>query len=192
MSKGWVKYHRSSFESKLYFADPFTRWQAWMDLVLLANHKDGIIFKRGNAVTIKRGVVGFSKEELAKRWKWSRGKVLRFLSFLEQQNVGQIIQQKSRITTLITIVNYEKYNNNDTTEFENSIQQAVQQTDNRRYTNKNDKKNTLVRIEENKLKINEKEGNRNSGSGEHLFANRYGNEFPKIDYGAKDDSSEPT
>lgn len=182
---GWIRYYRSSFNSKLYFADPFTRWQAWTDLLLLANHKDGVIFKRGNAVNVKRGQVGYSKEELAKRWTWSRGKVLRFLRFLEQQNVGQIVQHKSRITTLITIVNYEKYNQGGTTEYENIVQQTVQQTDNRRYTNKNDKKNTLVKLSE---KNEKKESVRGLSAGEALYVGRYGNSLPEVVGNKKDDS----
>jgi DNA replication protein DnaD len=125
--------------------EPFTRSQAWIDLILLANHKPGVIRVRGNRVDVKRGQVGWSQVALAKRWKWSRGKVRRFLKELEK-NDHQIVQQKNNITTLINIINYEQYQGNGTADGTAD----GQQTDSRRYTNKNDKndkkgKNTLVK-----------------------------------------------
>lgn len=171
MTKGWIKYHRSSFENKLYFSEPFTRWQAWMDLVLLANHKEGIIRKRGVKLIVERGQIGHSEVTLAKRWGWSRGKIRRFLDELKMEH--QIVQQKTNVTTLITVVNYSQYQNDET--------DIVQQTDSKRYTNKNEKNNTLVLVKQNDKK-NEKEINGDFSSGEHLLANKYGNKFPKIDY----------
>lgn len=112
--KGWIKLHRSSFNNKLYFSEPFTRWQAWCDLILLANHKDGMFSIRGVMVKVNRGQVGHGIESIAKRWKWSRGKVERFMRFLEDKSVNQIVRQKNNVTTLISIVNYEKYNASDT------------------------------------------------------------------------------
>jgi len=53
-----------------------------------------------------------SSQELADRWKWSRGKVLRFLTYLEEDN--RIVQQKSNVITSISILNYEKYQSNGT------------------------------------------------------------------------------
>src|ERR1039457_7096594 len=86
---------------------------------------------RGIQVQVLRGQTGFSAVELSDRWRWSRGKVNRFL--VELRNEQQIEQQKSNITTLITIVNYEKYQTDSTA---NSTlngtlngQQVVQQTD---------------------------------------------------------------
>ena len=113
--KGWIKLHRNSFNNKLYFLEPFTRWQAWCDLVMLANHKDGIYSIRGVVVKVKRGQVGHGVETISKRWKWSRGKVERFMCFLEDDSIKQIVRQKNNVTTLISIINYEKYQTNDTT-----------------------------------------------------------------------------
>lgn len=170
---GWIKYHRSSFDSRFYFSQTFTWWQAWMDLLLLANHKNGVIRKRGITVVVERGQVGYSEGTLAKRWRWSRGKVRRFLDELKMEH--QIVQQKNNVTTLITIVNYEQYQSDE--------QETVQQTDSRRYTNKNEKNtNSLLVKQSEKIIKNEKTLNGDHSSGERLFANRYGDEFPKIDY----------
>ena len=85
------------------FEEKFTRGQAWVDLFMLANHRDGHIRKRGIKVPVPRGTCGWSILALADRWQWSRGKVQRFLDELEREQ--QIVQQKSRLTTLIKIIN---------------------------------------------------------------------------------------
>ncbi len=78
MERGYIKLHRRLQENKLWLLDPFTRGQAWVDMLLLANYKEGWIRKRGILVTVNRGQLGWSEVALAKRWKWSRGKVRRF------------------------------------------------------------------------------------------------------------------
>lgn len=94
----------------MWLSEPFDRARAWIDLLLLANHQDGYFRVRGVRVNIKRGQVGYGVVALAKRWKWSRGKVKRFLDELESDQ--QICQQKNNVTTLITITNYDAYQKN--------------------------------------------------------------------------------
>jgi hypothetical protein len=81
---------------------------AWAHLLMLANHKPSYIRYKGRRVEISRGQVGMSKPELMKAWKWkSIGKVRRFLKELEHDK--QIRLSFSNITTIITILNYEKH-----------------------------------------------------------------------------------
>ena len=135
---GWIKLYRKIEQCSLYFSEPFTRMQAWIDLLLIANHDEKDVFIRGNRVIVHRGEIARSSENLAQRWKWSRGKVLRFLDYLEE--MGMIVQQKSFVTSTISICNYSKYQDNDTADSTADStadgQQIVQQTD----TNKNIKK----------------------------------------------------
>lgn len=112
MRTGWVKVHRKILESALWEIEPFTRGQAWIDLILLANHSDGKLIVRDNIIDVKRGQVGWSQQRLAKRWKWSRTKVKNFLDFLEKSE-HQIRQQKSSISSVITILNYDEYQKKD-------------------------------------------------------------------------------
>ena len=116
MTNGYIKLYRSSQDNPLYFSEPFTKWQAWVDLLLLANHKTNTIFIRGHAVTIKRGQVLAGERFLAKRWKWSRGKVRRFLHFLGPDTAHQIVPQTDHVCTLITICNYDTYQGSGTTD----------------------------------------------------------------------------
>lgn len=111
---GWIKIYRKITENPLYFAEPFTRMQAWIDMLIIANSGESFIYVRGNKVKVSRGQIGKNKDNLAERWNWSRGKVLRFLEELEKS--GQIVQQKSRLITLISIVNYDLYQYNSTTD----------------------------------------------------------------------------
>lgn len=108
---GWIKLHRKITDNPLYFSEQFNRSMAWIDLLLLANYADNYFFKRGVRVDVKTGQVGYDLDSLAKRWKWSRGKVERFLKMLENDN--QIVRQKNNVTTLISIVNYKEYQQDD-------------------------------------------------------------------------------
>ena len=105
--EGWVKLHRRIVESPDYFAEPFTRTQAWIDLILLANFDDSYIRIKGVRVKVQRGEIITSSVALAKRWMWSRGKVLRFLDELE--TVQQIVQVRTAVYTSISIINYGRY-----------------------------------------------------------------------------------
>lgn len=120
--EGWIKLHRGLLDNDLWRSEPFSRGQAWVDLLLLANHKESFFYKRGNKVIVKRGQVGRSSVELSDRWKWSRTKINKFLKDLEKEQ--QIIIHKSNVTQLLTIVNYDVYQEKE--------QQTEQQKDNRK------------------------------------------------------------
>jgi hypothetical protein len=136
--EGWIRVYRKIQDNPYYFSESFTRSQAWLDMLIIANYKEGFFFKRGVKVVVNRAQIGWDVETLAKRWKWSRGKVERFFLDLEMQ--GQIIRQKTNVTTLISIVNYEQYQGDDNADSEPSRKadghQTVKQTD----TNKKNKK----------------------------------------------------
>jgi hypothetical protein len=76
-------------------------------MLLHANWKDKELFIDSVPVLIKRGQFMTSQVKLAKRWKWSRAKVQRFLNGLK--TVQQIEHQTSTQYSLITICNYERY-----------------------------------------------------------------------------------
>lgn len=107
MKTGWIALHRKLQNNPLWFSEPFTKGQAWVDLLLLANHKKGFIYVRGNKITVKRGQVGWSQKRLSGRWQWSRTKVRKFLQDLEEEH--QIKQHKNNLTTIITIKKYDEY-----------------------------------------------------------------------------------
>ena len=140
MDQGYVKLWRRLKDTEFWLHEKFTRPQAWVDLIMLANHKSGMIRKRGIPVEVQRGQVGWSEDELAKRWKWSRGKVRRFLSELCSENEQKIVQQKSNVTSLIDLINYNLYQGDGTADSTAN----GHQTDTKRYRNKNEKNEKKV------------------------------------------------
>ena len=71
-------------------------------------------------------MLAWSVKGLADRWGWSRSKVTRFLKLLENEH--QIEHQTNTITTLITIINYDKYQDKD-------IKTNIKRTSNEHQTN---------------------------------------------------------
>lgn len=149
MASGWVRLHRSLMENDLWKSEPFTRGQAWVDLILLANHKPVTLIKRGITVVIGRGEVGWSEEALAKRWLWSRGKLRRYLKQLE--TVQQIVHQKNHTLSRIIIINYSKYQENGTTDG------TTDSTNNK--NDKNDKEIIATNVAESDMSWNKKSDN---------------------------------
>lgn len=137
--RGWIKYHRKFDENPLFNMEPKCKAFAWIDLVSLANFEDGKIYVRGIEVPIKRGQVGWSEPRLASRWNWSRTKVRTFLEKLEKEQ--QIKQEKDNVTTLITILNYDYYQDKPTKEKQQTEQQKEHQTIQQTGQQKNPKKN---------------------------------------------------
>ena len=106
-NKGWITISRDISESDIWNEGPFSRGQAWVDLIIIANYKPGYIRVRGERIELKRGDVGHSMKTLADRWQWSRGKVERFLKELEKDK--RIIRKTDNRKTVISICNYSKY-----------------------------------------------------------------------------------
>lgn len=127
MENSWIRLHRKLMDDPLYFAEPFTKMQAWIDLLLLANFADRVTFIRGNRVTIKRGQVAYSREWFSGRWRWSRGKIDRFFDMLERENM--IGRQKSAVITCISILNYDTYQDNGSTD--RSVNRSADRSANR-------------------------------------------------------------
>lgn len=108
---GYVSIYRSIFHNPFWTSEKFTRGQAWIDLLLLAKYKDSFFYVRGVKVDYKRGDVTEGIINLSIRWKWSRNKTQNFINDLEKEQ--QIKQQKNNVITLISITNYDIYQNND-------------------------------------------------------------------------------
>ena len=105
--RGWIRLDRKIMEHWLWSEKPFTRGQAWIDLLLLANHDDKKIIISGQPIEVKRGEKITSIRILSERWGWARSKTSRFLSLLESNNM--INQKKAANGTAITIENYGLY-----------------------------------------------------------------------------------
>ena len=110
-NKGWICLHRSIQDSWLWENgknECFSNGQAFIDMLLLANHEDRKIRINSDIVTIKRGQFYTSIVKLATRWNWSRNRVKRFLKMLEKDDMIEAAYE-SGCGTALTIVNYSKF-----------------------------------------------------------------------------------
>ena len=127
---GWIKLYRTLLTHKHWEKERksdtgLTKGMAWIELLLLATHKLHTKEIHGIEVTYKPGDVVATVAGLSHRWGWSRSKVQRFLDTLENEH--QIEQQKTSVSTLISITNWQLYQQNE--------QQNEQQTNSKRTAN---------------------------------------------------------
>lgn len=108
---GFIKLDREIFNHWVWEEKPFSRAQAWIDLIGLATHKNEKFSSGNTLIDGKRGNVYRSKTWLANRWGWSRKKVSNFLDMLQKD--GMVVVNGMRMGTVngtvITIVNYGKF-----------------------------------------------------------------------------------
>ena len=104
---GFFKIERDFLSSTFWLSEPFTKPQAWVDLIGLANYADKTKYYKSTFQKIKRGQIVTSKQALAERWKWSKHKVHAFLRTLEAAEMLTI--ESTTKGTLLTVVNYAIY-----------------------------------------------------------------------------------
>lgn len=105
--KGWVTLDRQLQDHWLWQIKPFSKAQAWIDLIMLVNHKDSVVPIGNEVLHIKRGTKPIGLRQMGERWGWSARKVSGFLNLLE--NDKMIVQKRNTKGTLVTIVNYENF-----------------------------------------------------------------------------------
>ena len=123
---GWVALDRLKIqEHYLYFKNKFSPFQAFFDMLILANHTDSSFQKRGITINVKRGQLARSQVELADRWGWNWRTVKKFILELKKHNEVQSksYPDKSPVTTIITILRYDHY----VKEFAQSTQKSAEQ-----------------------------------------------------------------
>jgi len=120
-STGWIKLYRSITDSWIWTADEkYDKAHAFIDLLLLANHKEVTIPIKGNPTTIERGQHYTSIEKLAVRWHWDKKTVRKFLNNLKKTNTIDYLANKATGTT-ITILNYDAYQSYGDNQKDNSF-----------------------------------------------------------------------
>ncbi len=105
---GFVLMYRRIQDHWIYGAgEPFSSFQAWVDLIMLAKYKDEKFPYRGKIIDGKRGCVYRSISSLAQRWNWGRKRAAKFLNWLESEGMVEV-NATANLTT-IKVVNYGKY-----------------------------------------------------------------------------------
>lgn len=114
---GWISLWREIQQFELWPGnrdvkkEPFTRFEAWIDILLSASYEDHVFTLEGQQVEERRGEWVVSIRYLGNRWGWSNDKVATFLRFLK--GFGEIDHSTERITRRlpgkIIVTKYDTY-----------------------------------------------------------------------------------
>ena len=136
-SKGYIKLHRELQDNPLWKSEPFSKGQAWVDMLLRANHQHNEFIIGNELIVVERGQFFTSELKLAEKWKWSRKKVRAYLSLLKTLKMATTVGTSKGTT--ITIENYGLYQGEGTAEDTTVGTSKEHQRNIEGYTNKNDK-----------------------------------------------------
>jgi hypothetical protein len=129
---GWIKLHRDIRNHWL--MSNAEHFRAWCIMLMEVNFRPSSADVGGSVYHLEAGQSANSHDTWARIFgpKWNRYKVRRLFDKLEK--CGQIAQQGDRKTTILTIVNWETYQNERTTDAAASAQLTAQQPPNSRPT----------------------------------------------------------
>ncbi len=137
--------HRGWMDNDVFRGEPYSSAIAWCWLIENAAWEPTRVRIEHTPVPLARGELSFSEEFLAKKWKWSRSRVHRFLQ--ELATWGMISRRNSptrksdrvanRGQSIITLCNYYKYQ-----DISLILEQRRGQTPNRLRTDSEQKNNT--------------------------------------------------
>jgi len=102
---GWIKLYRDIQDHWIWKSDHRLKW--WLDILLTVNHADSKVLIGGKLIECKRGQSVMSIETWAKRWGVTKKAVKDFLILL--QNDSMLLLENIKITTRITVCNYDNY-----------------------------------------------------------------------------------
>jgi len=122
VSSGYFKIWRKALDHALW--EPSrerTRFEAWVFLICKAKGGPGEEHVGYSNIPLERGQLIFSIKCLAKNWKWSRGRVRRFLEYLVKEEMIEVNRgciggdskpytQTDTPYSILTICNYDLYN----------------------------------------------------------------------------------
>ena len=153
MTEGWVSIYRQIFDNK--DLKDNNHLLIFIYMVVHASHKPTIVTYRRKRVVLKRGQLTVSLRDLCKRFNLTERKVRTILSNLEttQSLTHTLFKQLS----VYTIVNYNKFQDNDLSEVK--IIDTQNDRQNNKYTNilysskKNDKSLSSMTVKPKKIEI---------------------------------------
>lgn len=153
-SQGWISVHRKIEDDWLWKDKPFSKGQAWVDLLLMVNHEDSKILFNGELIEVKRGQRITSIKKLCDRWGWSNKKVKRFLELLQEDDKIRL-EIAPRKATTITIVNYSFYQDEAPAKAPRKHQRSITEASQKHINNNDNNDNNDDDIEKRLKKINE-------------------------------------
>lgn len=122
--EGWIKIHRKLLENPIVSKDS-DHLAIWIYLLLNATHKEIPAVFKGEKIILQPGQLITGRKSMSEKLKISESKIFRVIN--EYKSEQQIEQQTSNKNSLITILNWNIY--------QQSEQQIEQQMNNKRTTN---------------------------------------------------------
>ena len=122
MNQGYVKIYRKMLENPICTKDA-DHMAIWMYLLLNATHQEVDVIFSGKRITLKPGQLITGRDKIAKVFHITSSKTERVLKAFSSKIEQQIEQQTTPHGRLITILNWEAY--------QNSEQQSEQQVNNK-------------------------------------------------------------
>ena len=110
MSTGWVKLHRKIFENKVVCKDS-DHFMVWCYLLTNAIHSSYPIRFNGEDIELQSGQLVTSLREIENETGVPKTTVQRIMKLFEEKN--QIAMKKTFKKTLVTITNWNEYQNNE-------------------------------------------------------------------------------
>lgn len=149
--EGWIKIHRKVLDNPIVCKDSET-FSIWMYLLLNATHQDTSALFKGERITLKKGQLITGILSISKKLDINKNKVQRTLKMFESDK--QIEQQTSNQNRLISILNWDEYQENDK-QNDKRVGNEWETDDKRVITNKNVKNDKNVKNERNSNKPTE-------------------------------------
>lgn len=137
---GFIALHREAKEHPL-FAGEAARFGAWFWMVATACWKPTRFSISGATITLERGQLCVSRAQLATAWGWSPSAVERFLTRLQTEQMIERATGQGR--TIITICNYDKYQDFGEQPGQATGQATGQRSDSHRTTKEQGNKGTI-------------------------------------------------
>lgn len=146
--EGWIKLHRKTLDNPVVCKDG-DYLSVWIYLLLNATHQEYDALFRGKRITLQKGQLITGIISISKKMKINKDKVQRILKSFE--NDKQITQQTSNKNRLISIINWNEYQDIDK-QNDKQVINKCETTDKQLITNKNVKN---VRMKECKNVVEE-------------------------------------
>jgi hypothetical protein len=127
--QGWITLSRKLLDNPIFKKPDYLA--VWMFLLLKANHKETSFIWNNKKHTLKKGQLLTGRKKIAQVTGIAESQIYKILKYLELEQ--QIEQQKTTKFTIITIINWDKYQQKE--------QQKEQQSNNR-VTTKEQQSNT--------------------------------------------------
>ena len=143
MGKGWISLHRKILDNPMFVNRKcYSRFEAWIWLLLRANHTEGKVLIGNEMLKVKAGQLITSQKQLCKKFKWGTTKLRAFLELLQSE--GMIDWEALPKATCVSIMNYGTYQNLQT---DNKLQKNQKQTQSKSQVKTNNTVSNVKTIE---------------------------------------------